>query len=89
MNLDPEDLLALEFSKDDLEMFNTALHIQFIKEQKKQTEALELLATSQALQTCLKLEKHNKINTPQYTALSCSSLREKFSKLVEKNNNQS
>ena len=55
----------------------------------RQTVALELLATAQALQTCLKLEKHNKTNTPQYTSLSCSSLREKFSKLVEKNNNHS
>lgn len=99
MNLNPEDLVALEISKNDLEVFNSALLLRDVKAQecqvgelkrqnkllKHQNELLEVIA----MDACQNFEARSKGKNPEYNVLLCASLREKFSEQVKKNQNNS
>jgi len=57
---------------------------QTLKLLERQTEALELLAVSQAMTTCLKIQEHNQKSILQYSQPSCFILNARYKELAEK-----
>jgi hypothetical protein len=50
----------------------------------RQTEALEFLATSHAMQTCMQIQERNEKNIIKYNQPSCLFLSTKFEELARK-----